>query len=896
MNQPTRHPHRTHGPDHPVRYGILPLIILLSLVLPQRAQAQNQNREPYVQLVTPNSIVVRWNTATANRGAIEYRPVGSTSTPVRRTEATVLNVHELSADTFPDAGPALTPDTLYEYRVGSVGVKGVFTALYNAAFSDPRFRFRTAPEPGSAKLTRVWVLGDSGQGNANLNAATERFFNFNNGRPLDLILMMGDNAYENGTQADFHAAIFDTTDTDTQRLRQFMSGAALYPTIGNHELTLSVHQNIFTLPANPSAEHAETYFSFDYGNIHFVCLNSFLPPAQPINRHAAAYAGFTPGVGAGDPLDTWTAADQAGDSTMIAWLKNDLQQNDKDWTIAYWHHPPYARDSDFNSDSFPVAREMRWNACHVLEDYGVDLVLCGHSHNYQRSKLINGYYYGGTNDATRTPLNSQTSSVAQATGFIKDTGTGSTFGAADNVTGAYVKSGATAGPAPVAAGEQTRFSGEGTVYCVPGHAARAPLDAFGANGPHPVMLADNNTPGTAGVESTGSFDNFWGTGIIEVQGNRLDFKMIASTAPTGGGSTSFWVADNFTIIKKFKGRELPALTMRNGAYQNSIALGIAEENVVVGEVSNLGANLSNPDPGDPRLTASFNAAWEARSAFTYLPVEDRVTGIFSAWLEAGDDELAASGFSANRIVNGSAFLFTGFPLTPTSFVDGNIVSNIPGQMESIRGNFIAGTSYNYIATRWTAPGLAAVTLGTFPGGAISIGTGVNAEGRVIGYADDAGNVRGFRTSVSGGVSGAGIGLNCFPWKINTAGGVAGDFAGKAFLLRPADTAVVNTTFAAGGNLLGELAGFTGSSATGLNDWELAVGTSTKPTAPTAKGFYWANRKLMPLALLAGGGTGTALAGNAFTGVDVNNRGLVVVNVLLPDGTTHAHVLDPSPRP
>src|SRR5207249_3047059 len=76
-------------------------------------------------------------------------------------------------------------------------------------------------------------------------------------------------------------------------------------------------------------------------------------------------------------------------------LEQDLAANTNDWLIAFWHHPPYSKgthDSDWEIELV----QMRENALPILESYGVDLVLSGHSHVYERSFLINGHY--GTTD------------------------------------------------------------------------------------------------------------------------------------------------------------------------------------------------------------------------------------------------------------------------------------------------------------------------------------------------------------------------------------------------------------------------------------------------------------------------------------------------------------------
>ena len=112
----------------------------------------------------------------------------------------------------------------------------------------------------------------------------------------------------------------------------------------------------------------EAYYSFDYANIHFIVLESF-----ETNRSA--------------------------NGAMMTWLRDDLLAHDQPWVIAFWHHPPYSKGSH-NSDSETELVQMRQNALPILEGAGVDLVLGGHSHSYERSFLIDGHYgnSGGFNN------------------------------------------------------------------------------------------------------------------------------------------------------------------------------------------------------------------------------------------------------------------------------------------------------------------------------------------------------------------------------------------------------------------------------------------------------------------------------------------------------------------
>ena len=87
--------------------------------------------------------------------------------------------------------------------------------------------------------------------------------------------------------------------------------------------------------------------------------------------------------------------DRSATGAMAQWLEADLAANQSDWLIVYWHHPPYTKgthDSDNPDGGDFELVEMRENILPILEQHGADLVLNGHSHNYERSKFIDGHY------------------------------------------------------------------------------------------------------------------------------------------------------------------------------------------------------------------------------------------------------------------------------------------------------------------------------------------------------------------------------------------------------------------------------------------------------------------------------------------------------------------------
>jgi hypothetical protein len=76
---------------------------------------------------------------------------------------------------------------------------------------------------------------------------------------------------------------------------------------------------------------------------------------------------------------------------MLTWLVEDLSQTEQDWIVAYWHHPPYSKGGH-DSDLDLRMTEMRENVVRILDDWGVDLTLTGHSHSWERSMLVDGFH------------------------------------------------------------------------------------------------------------------------------------------------------------------------------------------------------------------------------------------------------------------------------------------------------------------------------------------------------------------------------------------------------------------------------------------------------------------------------------------------------------------------
>ena len=311
-------------------------------------EAQTLVRGPYLQSGTASSVIIKWRTDEATDSVVHYG-LAPDSLTLSATNSTSTTEHAVQLT-------GLSADVQYFYSVG--------TSSVTLAGGDSDHFVVTAPLPGTAKPTRIWVIGDSGTADRNARAVRDAFLNFTGSRDPDLWIMLGDNAYNDGTDVEYQAAVFDT-------YPQVLARTVLWPTLGNHDgftadstTESGPYYDIFSLPRNGEAggvaSGTEAYYSFDYGNMHFICLDS-------------------------------DETDRSADGAMMTWLAADLAANDKEWVIAFWHHPPYSK-GNHDSDGEDQAISMRENAVPLLERYGVDLVLTGHSHSYERSYLIDGHY------------------------------------------------------------------------------------------------------------------------------------------------------------------------------------------------------------------------------------------------------------------------------------------------------------------------------------------------------------------------------------------------------------------------------------------------------------------------------------------------------------------------
>ena len=423
-------------------------------------------RGPYLQAATPTSMVVRWRTDENDVSFVRYglRP--------DKLDRLAGNSNRIKEHIVTLNG--LEPDTKYYYLI-----EGVRDTLQG----DENNHFRTLPPLGAKGKYRIGAFGDCGNNSTNQRLTRDAFEKYLGKEDLNAWILLGDNAYSFGKDEEYQTNFFDIYKDG------LLKKAPLFPAPGNHDYHDTkmyaefaqqsaelAYYKIFTMPTMGEAggvpSRTQAFYSYDIGNIHFLSIDSH-----------------------GEEDYASRLFDTSG--RQVKWIKEDLEQNKhKDWIIAYWHHPPYSMGSH-NSDTEMQMRKIRENFVSILERYGVDLVLCGHSHSYERSGLMKGHL--GLENSFDAATHQLSNSSAKYDGSSNSC--------------PYIKD----------------ESNQGTVYVVSGSAGA--LDYAQASFPHDAMQYADVSIG--------------GASLIEVENNRLDLKWIASNGE---------VKDQFTIMKKLNKR------------------------------------------------------------------------------------------------------------------------------------------------------------------------------------------------------------------------------------------------------------------------------------------------------------------------------------------------------
>ena len=194
--------------------------------------------------------------------------------------------------------------------------------------------------PNKDGSTRFAVIGDTGSGTEQQREVGDMMIKYHALFPFEFVLMMGDNMYGGEAPQDFEKKF-------AEPYRALLNNKVkFYATLGNHDQALQTNYENFNM-------NGKEYYRFKKGNIAFYSLNS-----------------------------------NYMDKKQVQWLEDELGRETAEWKVMFFHHPPYSSAKKHGSDG-----QLREVVEPIFLKYGVDVVLTGHDHVYERMKPQKGIYY-----------------------------------------------------------------------------------------------------------------------------------------------------------------------------------------------------------------------------------------------------------------------------------------------------------------------------------------------------------------------------------------------------------------------------------------------------------------------------------------------------------------------
>ena len=298
------------------------------------------------QVITADSTTSRtfmWQSDYAEENpVVEYRQAGDDDS---------LMQLPASSDAFSDDGVTtyihtaavsdLKPGTAYEYRVGAGDKRSDWLSFHTAQGHD--FKALIFPDSQSSDYS-VWA--------ATAQPAWQR------NQDAQFFINMGD-LVDNGQDHYQWNAWFDAVGDMIARI-------PVVPLLGNHETydkdwkvrMPEAYLHLFALPRIDREKYQNQFYSFDYGDVHFVVLNT----------QSQELADFEPSL----------------DEDEVAWFKEDMAKTTKKWKIVLMHKDPlqygFANRPQPREEGFSPEGRL-WMP--LFDQYGVDAVLSAHLHTYR---------------------------------------------------------------------------------------------------------------------------------------------------------------------------------------------------------------------------------------------------------------------------------------------------------------------------------------------------------------------------------------------------------------------------------------------------------------------------------------------------------------------------------
>ncbi len=194
--------------------------------------------------------------------------------------------------------------------------------------------------PRKEGSVRFLAIGDTGTGSDKQQELADVMVRSHSEFPFDAVLMMGDNMYGGEGPKDFLTKFENIYRPLIDQKVKF------YASLGNHDEPAQRFYQHFNMDG-------KEYYRFTRGNVAFYALNS-----------------------------------NYMDKKQVDWLNSELGKDTSQWKIAFMHHPPYSSGSKHGSD-----KKLREVVEPIFLKHGVNVVLTGHDHFYERVKPQKGIYY-----------------------------------------------------------------------------------------------------------------------------------------------------------------------------------------------------------------------------------------------------------------------------------------------------------------------------------------------------------------------------------------------------------------------------------------------------------------------------------------------------------------------
>jgi hypothetical protein len=299
---------------------------------------------------TSNTVAITWMNDNTGREVVVY---GTDSFHLNKiANADVKYVTNLATNIAKVTLHKLAKTTYYYYKVGSA--EGGWSNVYT---------FKTGPGQGDRCKIIVGIWSDTQNSYGNLNFEQTDTIVKQLSKNIFYFTIHNGDMVQNGAVVKSWKNLLNVTQPINAN-HPFMA------VTGNHDVVNDTASSRFQKPFPVFYElmnlpNDQLNYSYDYGNIHFVAINS----------------GWAEGAAkVGKVLFEKS-------SQEYRWLNKDLKRSkrnkDIDWVVLYSHYPVY---------SFGFSHIPTWQQ-HIkplVDKYGVDLYLAGHRHVYERHKAIRG--------------------------------------------------------------------------------------------------------------------------------------------------------------------------------------------------------------------------------------------------------------------------------------------------------------------------------------------------------------------------------------------------------------------------------------------------------------------------------------------------------------------------